>query len=377
MTGRLVGQILVRASTAGLDIAGTAVLGLAWPVLRGALSPVLDRLREKLDGQDPVGSPEAAQRAVRAFEQDPRLEELLRSNLGEALKPVLAGQQQLEAGMQTLCQIVLENSQALEDIQATVGRIDAKLDAGVKLSDDTIERLAEATAQRIAIGVEVRTFAHSEAQSAGDASAVPETWLTREELVAQVNGAEVEAVGQIENGRVAEALETLRRARGTLAQALAETPSDIHLRLLQGYVLKATAQANQRAGDHEAADDSLKRAETIFRLVMRDIPAGTEMQREIAAAMNGLANILAERGRHAEAVSVYRQVVLLAPAYGYAWHDLFASLVALADEGDLRPEDLDDAWRCLLATAPGYPGLEPAELDPLRTEYERLRPQPT
>jgi tetratricopeptide (TPR) repeat protein len=374
MTGQLVRQILLGASTAGLQIAGTAALGPAWPILSGALAPVLDRLREKLGGADPVGSPEDAERAAEAFEQDQRLQELLRSNLAEALKPVLAGQQHVESGLQRLCQLVLDNSQALEHIQQSVGSIDAKLDAGVTLSDETIARIVEATAQRTAVTLAVRDIANEEAEAAGAAQAFPETWVTRDELIADVNRAEVKAVGQIDAGKVAEATETLRRARSTLAPALAETPSDIRLRLLQGYLLKAMAQARAAAEDYDAADRCLTRAETIFRLVMRDIPADPEMHAELASGINGLANVVAKRGSHPDAVSLYWKAVQLAPTYGYAWHDLFLSLVALADQGDLRPDDLDKAWQRLLATAPGYPELDPAHLRALRVDYERLRP---
>jgi tetratricopeptide (TPR) repeat protein len=154
-----------------------------------------------------------------------------------------------------------------------------------------------------------------------------------------------------------------------------ETPTDIQLRLQQGYVLKATAQAYSAAGEQEAADRSLQEAESIFRLAIRDIPADPETQHEIASAVNGLGNVLAERGRHAEAVPLYVEAVRLMPSYAYAWHDLFASLVSLADAGDLRPTELDEAWSGLLGTAPGTPGLEPGYLEELRIgHYERLRP---
>jgi tetratricopeptide (TPR) repeat protein len=376
MMGRLVRQILLGASTAGLEIAGAAALGPAWPVLRGALAPVLDRLAEKLGGADPVGSQEDANRAADAFEQDPRLEELLRSNLADALQPVLAGQQSLDAGLQTLCQLVMENSQALEEINQSVGSIEAQLEAGVKLSDDTVERLAEATARRTAVTLEVKGFAREEAEAAEADTVLPEAWVTREDLADEVNRVQVEAVVQIEDGRLADAMESLRSARALLAQALAQTPSDIRLRLLQGYLLKTLAQANISAGDEVAAAQYLLRAETMFRLIVRDLPADDTTTGEIASALNGFANILAERGGHAEAVPIYWEAVRLLPSYGYAWHDLFLSLVALAAEGDLRSDDLDQAWEGLAAAAPGYPGLEPARLEDLRAYYDRYRQEP-
>src|SRR5579885_3481722 len=80
----LVRQILIGGARSGLDVAGTVLVGPAWPVLRGALGPVLDRLTEKLGGADPVSSVETAEKAAAAFDQDPRLAELLRTNLVDA-----------------------------------------------------------------------------------------------------------------------------------------------------------------------------------------------------------------------------------------------------------------------------------------------------
>ena len=365
----MIRQILLGASKGGLEIAGAAVLGPAWPVLRSALTPVLDRLAERL-GEDPVGSPEAAQRAADAFEKDPRLEELLRSALAEGLEPLLAGQQRLDAGLQMLCRVVMENSQALQDLNRSVGSIDARLGAGVTLSDDTMERLVEATAERTAVVLEVRGFAHDEAKAVGVQAELHNTWVRRDELVAEVNRSEVDAVKKIEEGRVDEALSSLRDAQGKLAQALAETPTDIRLRLLNGYLLKAMAQAHARTDRRDAVEPYLKRAETLFRLIIRDLPADAGTR---AAALNGLGNTLSERGRHAEAVPLYQAAVQMEPGYGYAWHDLFLSLVALAVEGDLRSDDLDDAWKGLLASAPGHSGLEPSHLEILRADYERWR----
>jgi tetratricopeptide (TPR) repeat protein len=374
MTGRLVRQVLLGAATQGLDVAGLALVGPAWPVLRGALAPVLARLSEQLGGADPVSSPEAAAQAADIFEQDQRLGELLRSNLGEALQPVLAAQQRLDTGFRTLSLLVLEDRQSLQDIKDRLGSLEATIAAEGKLSDDADELLVGGVARQAAVSREVREFARDEAQSANAVLASPEAWMTREELVAEVSDAEVEAVRQLQEGRVDGAFETLRDARGMLWQALEETPSDICLRLLSGYLFKATAQAVADDRGKAAAVGWLQRAETIFQLIIRDLPSDPETRGEIASAVNGLANILAERGRHREAVTLYREALRLEPTYGYAWHDLFGSLDALAADGDLRPSDLDAAWNGLVANAAGYAKLDPAYLEELRVKYEHWRP---
>lgn len=380
-TSRLIRQILLGASKGGLEIAVAAVSGpvaLLVPLLRGALTPVLDRLAEQL-GEDPVGSPEAAQRAADAVEMDPRLEELLRSGLAlrpelaEILKSLLAGQQRYDAHMQQLFQVMMEGSQALQDLERKVGSIDAQLSTGVTSSDDIVERLVEMIEKRAAVVREVHGFARDEMKAAGVEAELHGAWVTRDELIAEINHAEVDAVRKIEEGQGAEATSGLHDARGKLAQALVETPSDVSLRVLDGYLLKAIAQAYASSGRQDAAISCLQRAETIFGLILRDPPTDADTRSDIASALNGLANTLAERGRHAEAVPLYQKAIQMEPGYGYAWHDLFLSLSALAAEGDLRSDDLDEAWEGLLTSAPGQPGLESSHLEILRADYELWR----
>jgi tetratricopeptide (TPR) repeat protein len=369
MTGRLVRQILIKGSTAGLSVAGAAILGPAWPIVFAALQPVLDVLTEKLDGADPAGSPETAARAADAFEQDPRLAELLRTNLEKAL----AGQERIDASLQAVCRMIMDNSEELEQINRAVGSIDERLEAGVALAPEAEERLVDATARRIAAMLEARGFASEQLEAVEATEEEPAGWLSRDEVVDEANRSEVEAVQQIQAGHPEEALRTLRAARARVAMALAETPSDIHVRLTLGYLLKATAQASNALGDDAAAAEHLREAERIFRLARTDLPADPETQTQIASALNGLGNIFAERGQPTEAVPMYREAVRLVPSYGYAWHDLLLSLVVLAEHGDVRPGELDDAWNGLVAAAPSYPGLEPEALQELRARYERCR----
>jgi tetratricopeptide (TPR) repeat protein len=368
VTSQLVRQILLGGARSGLDVAGTVLVGPAWPVLRGALGPVLDRLTEKLGGADPLASETSAEQAAAAFEQDPRLEELLRSNLTEALAPVREGQERLEAGFVTLHAIVNETN-------ADIRRL---IEDGVTLDKEAEERLVDATAARLETMLEVRGFLQRDAGV--PAGAAPPAWVTREQLVsasdaaiAQANEAEVAAVGAIRRGEVAEATATLEGQRATLALALAETPTDTRLRVQYGYILKALGQAATAAGDVEGATDWLTRAETIFRLALRDA-ATSALERETrASAANGLGSVLAVRGLHDQAIAFYADALELEPTYGYAWHDLLASLLALAGQGDVRDDALDAAWSGLVASAAGYPGLDDAYLEQLRIHCEHVR----
>ena len=78
----LVRKILLEAAKGGIEVAGPALVDGAWPILNGALKPVLDVLDAKLGG-DVTQSPSLAQQAIEAFDQDPRLQERLRSSFHE------------------------------------------------------------------------------------------------------------------------------------------------------------------------------------------------------------------------------------------------------------------------------------------------------
>src|SRR5690242_1783338 len=95
-------KVLLGAAESSLDIAGAAVLPPpAWPILKGALQPVLDRIKERLGGEV-TGSPERAERAVSEFAGDRYLQEMLRSSLLEKLGTLASGQQAIDANIQKL-----------------------------------------------------------------------------------------------------------------------------------------------------------------------------------------------------------------------------------------------------------------------------------
>jgi hypothetical protein len=68
---------------ASLDVAGAALLPGAWPILKGALEPIIGRLKERFEGEEVTATPEWAQKAVAEFEADRHLQKMLRSNLLE------------------------------------------------------------------------------------------------------------------------------------------------------------------------------------------------------------------------------------------------------------------------------------------------------
>jgi tetratricopeptide (TPR) repeat protein len=362
-------KVVVGAGMATLDIAGQMALPGAWPILRGALEPVLGRLSEKLGG-DPIRSREAAERAADEFERDARLQDLLRTQLLKPLDELAKGQEKVDADVQALFVMVMENTRALDDLSHDVGDIRERLEHGMDLSPQAEERLVQLVAERVVVMQGVRDFAGRELTAVSADPSPPAAWLERDELVAQVNQSQHTAVEDVAAGRVAEAMDRLRHDRVLVGQALIETPTDSMLRVLNGYLLKTLAQAADGAGDREGAGDYLARAEEIFRLLVADAPADPII---LAGAVNGLGNVHYARREYEKALECHAQATDVLPAYPEAWHDLFGTYDALALDGDLRIEGLERSYARLLEVAAANPAAAPSDLDDLRARLEEWR----
>src|SRR5258708_2553119 len=93
----IVKKVIMGAASASLDIAGQAVLPGAWPILKAALAPVIDRAKEKLGIADITASSEEAGRIVSEIEKDRHLQEMLRSDLFERLDALAKTGQEMNA----------------------------------------------------------------------------------------------------------------------------------------------------------------------------------------------------------------------------------------------------------------------------------------
>ncbi len=359
-------KVIRGAAVASLDIAGSALLPGGWPILKAALGPVLDRLSERFMGRDVTSSPELAEQAAAEFARDARLQELLRTNLLDALDPVVKSGARVEEDVQTLCLMAMGNAKALDRIAADVGDISTRLDRGVALSKETMEELCALVEARLDASRNARNFALGQI---GPAPFRRPPWLSLDEIKESVNEAEVEAVGLVREGQNGAAMARLRDAQMLLAHALEETPTDATLKVLQGYVFKAQAQAVDGTSS-EDAQRYLSLANDAFELVLEDVPSDSRSLDETASAINGLANIYAGLGQFEKAIDLSEHATSLRPGYAYAWHDLFAAYAALASGGSLNLERMRNAYAGLCATAAGVPGLNPSYLKQLG---ERLR----
>ena len=322
---------------------------------------MLDRLSERFGGKDVTSSLELAEAAALEFARDERLQELLKSNLLDALDPVIKNQREIGRDVQTLCELTMENTKALDEIQD-------RLDRGVPLSKETMEELADRVLRRIETSQKVRRLAHQ--QIAAYPSPKP-LWMSQGRIKSQISQVQAAAVELIREGRIEQAMESLKEAQALLGHAMEETPTDVTIKVLQGYFFKTVAQALGAVERTDLARQYLELAEVTFNLVAEDLPADQKTLSDAASAINGLGNVYYAIGEYEKAILTYQRATTLCPDYAYAWHDLFGAYDALARRGGLNFEEMRHAYLKLRETASaGLAGLGPEYLDQLE---RRLR----
>ena len=319
-------KIMIGAAEASLDIAGSALLPGAWPIVKGALTPVLDKLKERLDGKDATSSPDLAEKAIEMFENDRHLQEIFRSNLIERLDSLAKGQQEINEDVKKLLMIVTGNEEILLEITGSVQKIEETLETGVNLSDEAIEKIRKSIVTEAENARKVRTIASKEMEN-----------VTRI-MERQANRLNVHAVGLIDEGEYNMAVEELQEGLILVAMLLNEAPSDLNLRLELGFIYKTLAQVYDATGDTSESDQYIQLAETIFRSIKDEVPADRKTARNTANVIHGLANISHKRGDYISAIESYKITTTIDPEHIYAWHDMFLAYYELAKQGNVEIE---------------------------------------
>lgn len=352
-------KVLLGAAESSLDIAGSALLPGAWPILKGALTPVLERLKDRLGGKDPTSSPEVAQQAVDAFDADPLLQEMFRSRLLEQLDEIAKKQESIGADVQTLMLFASGDRDLLEQILGGTEQIAKTLDSGVNLSDEAIEQIRAAIGQEAANSREVRAIAVREMGPMADL------------LERQVGRLQLRAVELVEAGAPDRALDELQEGLMLVAALLNEAPTDVSLRLHLGFLYKAMAQVFDAMGDSAQEDEYISRAERIFRLVKDDVAADQKTALDVANAIHGLGNVAHTRGDFHAAIDWYQLAVTIYPDHVYAWHDIFAASYELAKQGELDVDRMSHALARVKQIDPSAPGLGLAHIAQLDAILQR------
>ncbi len=354
----LVRKILLRAAESSLDIAGSALLPGAWPILKGALGPVLERLEQRLGGQDVTSSPDLAREAAELFEADRHLQEILRSSLLVQLDDLAKSQHQIDASVQKLMLIVSGDEKMLQDIVGGVARIDEHLEAGVNLSDEAVEKVVSRITQQAESSRGVRAIA---LRATGPVADILERQLQRLQVRAD----------ELVRERAADrALDELQEGLQLVALLLNEAPTDLTARLQLGFIYKTYAQVVEGTGQADEAADYLHRADEIFGYIQNDAAADAE---NIANAIVGQGNVLHEHGQFDAAISRYRDSLKVLPGNPYALHDIFGAYDGLARQGKLNLKEMRDALEELKASgAQGTPGLSGQYLAGLEKRMQQL-----
>jgi len=341
----LVRKVLLGAAEATIDVAGAALLPGAWPILKRALDPVLQRLKERLGGADITESRARAEQAVAEFEADSHLQEMFRSTLLEQLDSLVTSGQKIEADVQKLMLIAAGDQELLAQLAGGIGRIEERLDEGVKLSDDSVERLVDAVSRRAENSRRVRELALREMG--------PIAELTER----QVHRLQVRAVELVQEGALDRAMDELQEGLLLIAALLNEAPTDTSLRLQLGFLHKTIAQVLTSAGQLDEAQSYIERAEEVFRYVKDDVSSDQKTALDVANAIHGLGNVDQQRGDFAGAIEKYKLATDLYPDHMYAWHDIFAASYELARLGQIDLDTMRHALTQLKATGEGRPGL--------------------
>lgn len=338
-------KVIMGAAEASLDIAGAALLPGAWPVLKGAIEPVLDRLKERLGGGEITATPEQARKAVQEFNNDPHLQEVLRSKLLEGLDQLVKGQQAINTDIQKLMLIVSGDQKLLVEIVGGVERIEKHLEEGVNLSDEALAKLARVVSNQAENSRQVRAIALREMGAVA-------------ELVArQVNRLQARAVELIDERQLDRANDELREGLMLVAALLSEAPTDLNLQMQLGMIYKTIAQVQQSAGNNAQAYVYIERAENVFRFVKDVVPGDKKTSMDAANAIHGLGNMKQMRSDFTGAIENYQLATFLYPNHCYAWHDMFLCYVELARRGIIQIDAMRSTLEMVKRTGEGQPGL--------------------
>jgi tetratricopeptide (TPR) repeat protein len=344
----IVRRVLLGAAQASLDVAGAALLPGAWPILKGALQPVLERLTQLLGGVDITETPERAERAADLFEGDRYLQGMFQSNLVENLDELVASGKSLNADVQKLMLITAGSEDMLREVLGGIDRIEERLDKGVALNEETMSKLADTIMERAATD---RSFRQLTLREMGPVGSLVQR---------QVGRLQLRAVELVQEGAPERAVDELQEGLLLIAALLHEAPTDVELRLQLGFLYKTAAQASEAAGDDDLAQNYADRADHVFHLITVDVNREYGSALETANLLVGLGNMDQQKGALQSALRKYEMATKIYPEHPYAWHDIFSANSALAEHGQADIAQMRLALDEVTKLGQGQPGLSDA-----------------
>lgn len=348
--------------TAGLKIMGSFVFPGAWPIIEGALDPVIDRLKARLGVDDPFDD-EHAHEAWSHLLTDDTLVARFEETLQLAVAPLRTSHEQLEEGQRRLLQILDGNAGILAVIQQDLDRMRT---SGVTVAQPSVDAIRTAVGDEFAErvrGLEQRLDQLIIGRSDAEAARQERMRSRFRDQLARTQARAVELLNGREFDRAAD---ELRSGIESLKFLIEEAPAhvDLHVNLAYYYKTIAATFASLDKGSvpasinqSEVVDEFNERAMTIFYLVAYGLPLDRKSARDHVHAVNGIGNIHYARGQYESAIEHCELAASIDPHYCYAWHDLFVAHYSLALRGHVNFPAMSRALKRIWETGQGQPGL--------------------
>lgn len=156
----------------------------------------------------------------------------------------------------------------------------------------------------------------------------------------------------------ARALDELTEGTEVIMTLLDFAPADPHLGLHLGYVYKTIGQAYESAGQPAESHRYFQLARVVFERIQDLGDKSGLPDADRAGAINGLGAVYQHDGDPVAAMQAFREATQILPSYAYAWHDLLAIRLHLAEKyGLVDLPAISDALANLQRTAVKHPGL--------------------
>lgn len=349
-------SMVLGAADGGIDVVGNAAFPFVWPAMRKAIDPVLTKLREKLDDQNPLDE-DNKEKALALFDQDVDLQALLEDRLQAVVSEVRSVVTELNEGQERLLQIAQGNSATIEKLAENLHVQTTTLFVkGVRIAAESKQELVELFEDRQK-GQTVRMQ------------------KIRDELDRQVSRINVRCVELIRDGQLDRAEEELNEGLRLLQSRLEESPGDAHLEVQLGYMLKTSAQHFLETGEVERGNRFNEAALRLFRHIAYGISLDRKSVQDHVGAINGIGNINFSLGHYQTAIQNYTMATQIDPTYFYAWHDLFGAYLELGKREPPKLSTMRQALDMMRETGKGKPGLGEKSLQEFELRYLMMTPE--
>ena len=349
-------SMVLGAVDGGMDVVGNAAFPIVWPAVRKAIDPVLNKLREKLNGRDPLDELNK-ENALALFDQDEDLQAMLEDKLQAVVSEVRSVSTGLNEGQERLLQIAQGNSETIEKLADIIHVQTTTLFVkGVRIAAESKQELVELFEER-------------------QRSQAARMQKVRDDLDGQISRINARCVELISEGQHDRAEEELEEGLRLLNSRLEDAPGDAHLEVQLAYMLKTGAQQFLRTGEAERGNRFNEAALRLFRHIAYGISLARKSVQDYISAINGIGNIQYSLGHYRTAIQNYTMATQIVPKYFYAWHDLFGAYYEL---GKIEPPNLSAMRRALdmmWETGKGKPGLGEKSLNELELRYQMIDPE--